>query len=264
MLPATYSIVEPRTRVKAVLSVAVVMPAWNEAEGIATFLEEIATAMDGHDVTFVVVDDSSQDATADAALACAAGAKVEVIRNAVNRGHGPSTVAALTRGSELGTQVVMAVDGDGQFSGQDMRRLLLALLEGNASVAEGLREERGNPFYRRVASLGTRALVATKARSWPTDANTPLRAYRREALASILSVVPEDCLTPNLVISAVTRRWGMSVTEIPVTVRDRLGESSVGTTWGARAAFLPTKRFMRFCWNGIVGWGRVSIPARPA
>lgn len=264
MPPAPCWVTERRAMVAAVPSVAVVMPAWNEAEGIATFLGEIAAALGDHEVTFVVVDDCSQDATAESALAAGSAANVEVIRNTANRGHGPSTVAALRRGSELGTQVVMAVDGDGQFSGRDMRRLLDALLAGSASVAEGLRQERGNPLYRRVASLGTRALVATKARSWPTDANTPLRAYRREALASILSVVPEDCLTPNLVISAVTRRWGMAVTEIPVTVRDRLGESTVGTTWGARAASLPTKRFIRFCWNGIVGWGRVSIPARPA
>lgn len=244
-------------------SVAVVMPAWNEAEGISTFLAEIAEAMDGLCIKFVVVDDCSTDETGRAAGSVSlANARVKVSRNENNQGHGPSTVTALRLGAELETDVVIAVDGDGQFSGTDMRTLVDRVLVGDVDVVEGIRHERGNPLYRRVASLGTRALVASKARAWPTDANTPLRAYRREVLRDLLTVVPSRTLTPNLVIAAATRRWKLRVAEIPVIVRDRLGESAVGTTWGARAASLPTSRFMKFCWNGATGWGQVSIPAQ--
>lgn len=261
---ATSSVAEPLpARVSAVPSVAVVMPAWNEAEGIAAFLDEITGALQGFDLSFVVVDDRSTDATGETARAAATTAvPVTVIENEVNLGHGPSTVRALRAGAASGTDIVIAVDGDGQFSGRDMRLVIDTLIESGAEVVEGLRQERGNPLYRRVASLGTRALVAAKARAWPTDANTPLRAYRGPVLASLLTAVPEDSLTPNLVISAVTRRWDLRVAEVPVAVRDRLGASPVGTTWGARAATLPTKRFLRFCWNGVIGWGRVTIPAR--
>lgn len=261
---ATSSATEPhRARVRAVPSVAVVMPAWNEADGIAAFLAEIAEAMQGIQVSYVVVDDSSTDATGAAARdAATLQAPVTVIQNEVNRGHGPSTVRALRAGVSSGADIVVSVDGDGQFLGVDMRKLVDTLIEQGADVVEGLRQERGNPLYRRAASLGTRALVASKARAWPTDANTPLRAYRTPVLATVLTAVPEDSLTPNLVISAVTRRWNLRVSEVPVLVRDRLGGSPVGTTWGARAATLPTKRFLRFCWNGVIGWGRLSIPTR--
>jgi dolichol-phosphate mannosyltransferase len=244
-------------------SVAVVMPAWNESEGIRSFLVEIAEAMDGLTLTFVVVDDCSTDDTGSAAASLDIPAvEVKVDRNLVNRGHGPSTVTALWLGLNLCTDIVVAVDGDGQFTGADMRLLVDVLVTGEFDVVEGLRRERGNPLYRRVASLGTRALVATKAHSWPTDANTPLRAYRNDVLSGLLSCVPADSITPNLVISAATRRWKLRVAEVPVVVRDRLGESAVGTTWGARAASIPTSRFVKFCWNGIVGWSRVNIPSR--
>lgn len=243
-------------------SVAVVMPAWNESEGILTFLAEIADAMQGYDVSFVVVDDCSTDDTGQAANSLdKPQTRVIVTRNAVNQGHGPSTITALRLGSELGTDAVIAVDGDGQFNGADMRLLVDRVLVGDVDVVEGLRQERGNPLYRRVASLGTRALVASKARAWPTDANTPLRAYRGEVLLALLTAVPTNSLTPNLVISALTRRWHLPVAEIPVLVRDRLGESAVGTTWGARAASLPTSRFLKFCWRGAVGWTQAKIPA---
>lgn len=238
------------------------MPAWNEAEGILTFLAEIAEAMQGYELTLIVVDDCSSDETGQEANSLQLPqTSVLVARNEVNQGHGPSTVTALRLGSDLGVDVVIAVDGDGQFNGTDMRLLVDRVLAGDVDVVEGLRQERGNPLYRRVASLGTRALVASKAHAWPTDANTPLRAYRSDVLVALLTAVPSDSLTPNLVISALSRRWRLRVAEIPVVVRDRLGESAVGTTWGARAASLPTSRFLKFCWRGAVGWTQAKLPA---
>lgn len=243
---------------------AVVMPAWNEAEGIEAFLTELHEALRSFDPAFFVVDDCSSDATSSAALAARqAGITVTVVRNDENRGHGPSTVRALHLGCDSGAEYVIAVDGDGQFSGADMAGLVTLLQQTEADMAEGLRQERGNPLYRRVASLGTRALVASKAHAWPTDANTPLRAYRRAALVDMLLAVPDDTMTPNLVISAIARRWRLRIAEMPVVVRDRLGESAVGTTWGKRAATLPTKRFVAFCWNGARGWLSTPVPPAP-
>ena len=46
---------------KAIESVAVVMPAWNEEAGIVEFLTEIRDSFETKQVFFVVVDDASSD-----------------------------------------------------------------------------------------------------------------------------------------------------------------------------------------------------------
>lgn len=240
------------------MSVIVVMPAWNEAEGITGFLVELASALDGLDPRFVVVDDCSTDRTSDAALAAVEqGVDVTCLVNDVNSGHGPSTMRALRAGLASGADAVVAIDGDGQFVGADVRRVVDALLSGTAQVVEGVRTSRSDAAYRRLTSEVTRGLVWTRSRTLPADANTPLRAYRPAALARLLERVPPDAMTPNLIISALCRRWRIPLVEVPVLSQPRRGASAEGTTWGARRASLPSRRFVGFCVKAAGEWVRL-------
>jgi glycosyltransferase involved in cell wall biosynthesis len=240
------------------MSIIVVMPAWNEAEGITGFLVELSSALEGLDPRFVVVDDCSTDQTSDAVLSAGAqGVDVTCLVNDVNSGHGPSTMRALRAGLASGADVVVAIDGDGQFTGPDVRRVVDALLGGTALVVEGVRTSRSDAAYRRLTSEVTRGLVWTRSRTLPADANTPLRAYRPSALTRLLERVPPDAMTPNLIISALSRRWHMPLVEVPVLSRPRRGASAEGTTWGARRASLPSRRFVGFCVKAAGEWVRL-------
>lgn len=240
------------------MSVAVVMPAWNEAEGIGGFLDELNSALADLDVQFIVIDDASSDATALAAAACIEqGVPVRVATNEVNMGHGPSTMRALHAGLASGCDIVVAIDGDGQFSGSDVRRVVDTLLAGRAEIVEGVRTQRGEAAYRRITSAATRGLVWTRSRALPADANTPLRAYRPATLARLIERVPSTAMTPNLIISALCRRWAIPLVEVPVTSLPRRGASAQGTTWGARRASLPSRRFVTFCVRATGEWVRL-------
>lgn len=234
-------------------SVCVVMPAYNEAEGIGGFLREIHVSLRPVPHTFVVVDDASSDATpAVLASLVESGLSVTGLRNARNRGHGPSTLRALRAGVSSGADVVIAVDGDGQFHGPDIPRILEAVASG-ADLADGVRQYAAVPAYRRTVSACTRLWVRSRCGTWPSDANTPLRAYRRDVLLRLLQTIPGHHLTPNLMVSALSRSWGLSIAEIPVTCRDRRGVHRTGTSWGATTTWLPSARFMRFCITAGVG-----------
>lgn len=240
------------------MSVVVVMPAWNEAEGIGGFLRELDAALTGLEPQFVVVNDASTDGTAAAAEAVASDdVRVQVMTNAANSGHGPSTVRALRAGLATGCDVIVAIDGDGQFTGADVRRVVDTLLSGDLQIVEGVRTQRNEAAYRRVTSAATRALVWTRARALPEDANTPLRAYRPAALTRLLARVPAEAMTPNLIISALCRRWGVPLAEVPVESRPRRGASAQGTTWAAKRASLPSRRFVTFCVKATGEWVRL-------
>ena len=240
------------------MKVTVVMPAWNEAEGIEGFLEELDSALAEWTTEFIVVDDRSTDGTALSARAAGqGGVRVSVLPNDMNRGHGPSTMRALRAGLASGADIIVAIDGDGQFLGPDVRRVVAVLAEGTGQVVEGVRSGRGEAAYRRATSEVTRALVWTRARRLPADANTPLRAYRPEVLGRLLDRVPPDAMTPNLIISALSRKWDVPLVEVPVASRPRRGASAHGTTWGARRASLPSRRFVEFCLRATGEWVRL-------
>lgn len=244
--------------------VSVVMPAFNESAGIVEFLGDIEAALCHVELSFVVVDDFSSDRTARVVEEWAAVAHrdVTVIRNAANHGHGISTVTALCNGLASGADVVVAVDGDGQFSGDDVARVVSILLEQGVEVVEGARQQRGDPLFRRGASAATRTLVRARCGTAPRDANTPLRAYRPEVLRRLLACLPPYVMTPNLLISSMTRRAGLSLVEVEVMSRTRRGPDSGGSTWNSRRRSLPSRRFVGFCKEATVQWFSVN-PALP-
>lgn len=128
--------------------VAVVMPAYNENDGLGEFLVEIDCALraDGVVADFVVVDDHSMlpiARTLDVALSPKLRERVQVLRNAVNVGHGPSALRAYRAGL-AGHGVVIHVDGDGQFDGVAISAVLQAL--DDRGVAHGRRIGRDDPW----------------------------------------------------------------------------------------------------------------------
>lgn len=245
------------------MKVCVVMPAWNESEGVGGFLAELSASLNQHEPAFVVVDDFSSDGTrAVVEETAASGINVTVVTNDRNRGHGPSTMRALALGLASGADVVLALDGDGQFRGMDVARVLGALDSQGIDVVEGVRTNRQDPAYRKVVTTGTRVMVWARTRRLPADANTPLRAYRSPILARILETVSPDSITPNLNISVLCRNWPIGLAEVPVVSQPRRGQSAIGSTWG-KGSLVPSKRFIGFCRDAVSEWVGQSSRGKP-
>ena len=132
-------------------AVAIAIPAYNESEGIAEFLTEIDQALRASDVdvVMVIVDDCSTDDTIDFVNAVAPSLSADVIteRTASNSGHGPTALAAYRRALDTGADYIVGVDGDGQFLGSDIRRVLVLLQDGGDGVC-GVRRFRYDPWFR--------------------------------------------------------------------------------------------------------------------
>jgi hypothetical protein len=112
-------------------------------------------------------------------------------------------------------------------------------------------------------SWATQLLVLSRSRRWPADANTPLRAYRRETLSRVLGLIPPAAATPNLLISAITRGGGFIVIEEEVRSLPRRGADPGGTSWGKKHRRLPSRRFIGFCLSALREWVSVRIPRTP-
>lgn len=232
----------------------VVMPAYNEAEGIASFIEEIRTHVGGvcDEVRFFVVNDVSTDDTAAVLQAQADRFRdVHTVTAEANRGHGPSALAAYRLGLTATPDLVIHVDGDGQFLGRDFPRLIAAMTD--ADVVHGVRRGRSDPWYRRMLSRGTQVLVRAASGVSVPDINTPLRAYRPESLAALLRAVDRDLLVPHVHFSIAEARLGLRVGFVTVESQLRRGTSPAGTMWGTvKSPSLPPKRLRVFVRSALV------------
>lgn len=202
--------------------IAVVIPAYNEAESIGFVLAKMPAEVAGRAVAVLVVDDGSRDGTAEVAR----GYGVAVARHVTNRGGG----AALRTGYRLmvdaGAEIVVTLDADGQHRPTEMERLVSPLLSGKADVAHGSRvlgeadrnqlaRELGIVFFNRLVSLITRTKV--------TDCSNGYRAVRASVLPQLV-LRQEQFHTSEFMIEAIKR--GIPAIEVPVTVDRRLHGSS--------------------------------------
>jgi dolichol-phosphate mannosyltransferase len=234
--------------------VAVAIPAYNEADGIGGFLQELDRSLAPHvaKLQLVVVDDRSTDdtlAVLEATRPQLTGELV-VLPSDVNQGHGPSLVAAYRQALELEPDYVLQVDGDGQFHGSDLRRVLV-LLNDDAHAVSGVRRFRQDPWFRMIMTRMVRTYVNVSFNVLARDPNCPLRGYDAEVLADLLQVLPEGALVPNLYLTVVASRRGLALLEVDVSHRVRRGRSAEGTGLGrSRRSPIPW-RLVRFSLNAL-------------
>jgi len=230
------------------VKVAVAIPAFNESEGIGAFLVEIDNALESvGDVAFVVVDDCSTDDTVEVLRAVGDKLSGELVLVAApeNRGHGPTLLEAYRRALDTGAEYVIAVDGDGQFLGSDVRRVLVLLQDGGDGVC-GVRRFRYDPWFRMLMTRVLRVYVNTFFGVPTRDANCPLRGYRSGLLEELLCWLPSGSLVPNLHLTVLAARRGATLVEVDVNHRVRRGAAETGTMFAGASTIATIRRLLAF------------------
>jgi len=235
-------------------SIIITMPAHNEAFSIQHFLPEISASLSAYECRFVLVDDRSTDETIvvfESTLR-AIDRLGTVISNSENLGHGPSTVKGLQYALLFESDYVISVDGDGQFIGADIRKMLETFQSSGADLAIGVRKNRTDPIFRKVVSFITRLLVRVSSGLKVKDANCPLRIYQPGALRLIIDQLPEHSLVPNLLILKIISKLQIKFEQIEVISIPRRGTEKTGTMWKGKRASVPSKRFISFCFRSLL------------
>jgi hypothetical protein len=198
--------------------VAILVPAYNEAENIGVVLDQMPAEVCGVRTEVLVVDDGSRDGTGD--VAAEHGAMVA--RHVTNRGGGAALRTGYRLMVESGAEIVVTLDADGQHLPSEMSRLVEPVLSGEVDVAHGSRvlghadrntraRELGIVFFNRLVSFITRTHV--------TDCSNGYRAVRTTVLP-LLVLRQEQFHTSEFMIEAIKR--GVPAKEVPITVEQRL------------------------------------------
>ena len=135
--------------------IAAVLPCYRERDTILGVLEKF-----GPDVAhIIVVDDACPDGTGEWVKSQCLDPRLTVVVHAANQGVGGATLSGYAKAIELGADIIVKVDGDGQMDPGMISRLVRPILEGRADYAKGNRFFRlqgisGMPKMRLVGNLG--------------------------------------------------------------------------------------------------------------
>jgi Glycosyl transferase family 2 len=198
--------------------VAVLVPAYNEAENVGYVLDRIPEQACGVQTAVLVVDDGSRDGTGD--IAAEHGAIVA--RHVINRGGGAALRTGYRLMVESGAEVVVTLDADGQHLPSEMERLVAPILEGEVDVAHGSRvlgHAERNHFARELGIVFFNRLVSLITRTHVTDCSNGYRAVRTTILPQLV-LRQEQFHTSEFMIEAIKR--GIPAKEVPITVEQRL------------------------------------------
>lgn len=165
--------------------VALVIPAYNESETIATVVKDLKdnlkkASIDG---TIVVVDDGSKDDTSQ--KAAKQGAKV--IEHVLNSGSGAATATGLSYANQMGFDIAATLDADGQHKPKDVIKGIKLLQKGSTDLLVGSRlidsagMSKTKVLGNRGLSLFTHLLFGVSV----TDSQSGLRIFSKNALENL-------------------------------------------------------------------------------
>jgi glycosyltransferase involved in cell wall biosynthesis len=199
------------------LDVSVVLPVYNEAGNLKTFIPELSGVLREMEITYeiIAVDDGSTDDSVEVLRAFkATEPRLRIVRFRRNFGQ----TAAFAAGFDVarGTYVV-TMDADGQNDPADMPRLLQLMQEEDYDIVSGWRQDRKEPFLsRRLPSMVANRLIAASTNVRLHDYGCSLKVYHWQ-VAKNVSLYGEL----HRFIPALASWMGVRVAEVPVNDRPR-------------------------------------------
>jgi glycosyltransferase involved in cell wall biosynthesis len=213
------------------MKLIVQIPCFNEAETLPRTLADIPRQIAGVDeIEVLVIDDGSTDGTA--GLARTLGVD-HVVRHKTNMGLARSFRTGVETGLALGADIIVNTDGDNQYAGADIPRLIAPILAGEADIVVGDRQtatvahfSRGKKLLQKLGSFAVRQFSHTDV----PDAVSGFRAVSRKA-ALQLNIVSSFSYTIEMLIQAGRKQ--IAITSVPVgtnasTRKSRLFKSIPG------------------------------------
>jgi glycosyltransferase involved in cell wall biosynthesis len=205
--------------------IAVVIPAYNEAESIASVVAAVnALKLEEAVLSPVVVNDCSTDATAEviSRLPCVG------LHLPINLGIGGAVQTGLKYAFRNQFDLAIQIDGDGQHPPRYIPLLFEQLRRNGWDVAIGSRfiDKEGfqSTLLRRWGIQFLQWLLKAVSGGVVLDPTSGMRLMNRRAMKMLCDFYPDEYPEPEAII--LYTRHGLKFGEVPVEMSERLGGQS--------------------------------------
>ena len=155
------------------------IPAYNEEQSIADVIKRSKNYVD----RVIVCDDGSKDETSKKAKEAGA----IVICHEKNLGKGAALKTLFKHAKEINPDVMVTIDGDGQFLPEEMKKLIKPILEDKMDIVIGYRFDKNEdmPTYRKAGNKMLDKITNMAAELPFRDTQSGFRAYSKKAINSV-------------------------------------------------------------------------------
>jgi len=205
------------------MNLIVQIPCYNEELTLPATVADIPRQIPGIDkVEILIIDDGSSDRTIEVAREIGVD---HIIRNKRNMGLARSFRRGLDACIALGADIIVNTDGDNQYSGADIAKLVQPVIEGRVDIVVGDRQTSG------IDHFSSRRKALQRFGSWVVrsfsgvnvpDAVSGFRAISRDA-AMRLNIVSPFSYTIEMLIQVGMK--GIAFTSVPITTNAKTRES---------------------------------------
>ncbi len=205
------------------MKLIVQIPCYNEEATLPQTVADIPYELAGVDrVEILVIDDGSTDRTVEVAREIGVD---HIVRHRRNRGLARTYRAGIDAALRLGADIIVNTDGDNQYAGRDIPKLIGPILRGEADIVVGDRQTdtitHFSPVKKRLQRVGSRVIAAISGVPVP-DVVSGFRALSRNA-ALQMNIVSPFSYTIEMLIQAGKKR--MAVVSVPVATNAQTRES---------------------------------------
>ena len=204
------------------MKIIVQIPCLDEEETLPLTVRDIPRKIDGVDeVEILVIDDGSTDRTLEVAKEIGVD---HIVRFEKNQGLAKAFMAGIDACLRLGADIVVHTDGDNQYKGEDIPKLIKPILEGKADMVIGDRETEKVAHFsfvkKKLQKLGSWVIRKLSGSAVP-DATSSFRAMTREA-ALRLNIISDFSYTLEAIIQAAKKKLAIKV--VPIRTNEKLRE----------------------------------------
>jgi glycosyltransferase involved in cell wall biosynthesis len=252
---------------KKLAKVCIIIPAYNEADGIGPTLDSIPAARlkaAGYSVEKLVVDNASTDGTAE--VARQHGARVV---HEAEQGKGNAMQTGFYNISDDAEYIVM-LDGDDTYKSYEMLRLLEPLSSGFADVIIGSRmggkiKKGSMRGFNRLGNWLFSFLVRVTYQVNVTDTLTGYFAWKRDTIIKLRPYIKSNGFAIEMEMITKMARMGFQIYSVPITYEPRRGESALRPigdgvrilgTWAHQLHWKPRPEKIAFVTDAIYPYNR--------
>lgn len=207
------------------------IPCYNEEETLPITFSQLPKQIEGiNEIEYLIINDGSKDRTVEVAKELGIHHVVDMMNN---RGLAKGFMIGIHTCLSLGADIIVNTDGDNQYSGYDIEKLVRPILEKKAEIVIGDREtdtiNHFSPLKKKLQKLGS-SVVRKASNTNVTDTTSGFRAYSRDA-AMKLNVVSEYTYTLETIIEAGHKK--LAIENVAIGTNEKLRDSRLfKSMWG--------------------------------
>lgn len=205
------------------MKLIVQIPCLNEEKTLALTVKDIPRQIDGIDkVEILIIDDGSTDDTLKVAKEIGVD-HIVIFKN--RKGLARAFSAGIDAALKLGADIIVNTDGDNQYHGKDIPKLVKPILDGKADIVVGSRNidsiDDFSIIKKKLQHLGS-LVVRHFSETAIADTTSGFRAYSRDAALNI-NIVSPYTYTLETIIQAGKKH--MAIVDVSIGTNRKLRES---------------------------------------